>query len=156
MARNIKVPDGVEMYIPPPPPALAGVKLDIDYISILAQAVRVAEIQGINQTTQYVLQLAEAKPEVLDKVDFDKAVEIIADRTGTPPECIVSDEMVKKIRAQRQQAQAAAQQAQQKQQMMMSASQAAKNLGQTPVGGTNALDQLINGQQGTGPQQQAA
>jgi hypothetical protein len=157
MARNIKVPDGIEMFIPPPPPALQGVKLDIQYISILAQAVRVAEIQGINQVTQYILQLAEAKPEVLDKFDFDKAVEIIADRTGTPPECVVSDELVKRIRQQRQQAQQAAQQAQQKQEMLQSASQAAKNLGQTPVGGTNALDQLLNGQAGAaGPQQQAA
>lgn len=146
IARNEAVPKGIEMFMPPPPPALSGEKLSIDYISILAQAVRVAEIQGINQVTTYILQLAEAKPEVLDKFDFDKAVAIMADRTGVPPECIVGDDVVKQIRAQRQQAQAAQQQAEQKQQAMLSASQAAKNLGSTPVGGSNALDQLLNGQ----------
>lgn len=145
MARNMEPPPGTEMYLPPPPPALAGIKLNIQYISILAQAVRVAEIQGINQVTQYILQLAEVKPEVLDKFNFDKAVEIMADRTGVPPECIVSDDQVKQIRAARAKAQQQAQQAQQQQEQITAASQAAKNLGQTPVGGSNALDQILNG-----------
>ena len=149
MRLNMQPPAGTEMYIPPPPPALHGAHLNIQYISILAQAVRVAEIQGINQVTQYILQLAEVKPEVLDKFDFDKAVEIMADRTGVPPECVVSDDIVKQIRAQRQQAQAQAQQAQAQAQKISVGAQAAKNLGQAPVGGSNALDQLINGQQPT-------
>ena len=143
---NMAPPPGTEMYIPPPPDALSGAKLNIQYISILAQAVRVAEIQGINQVTQYILQLAEAKPEALDKFDFDKAIEIMADRTGVPPECIVSDEDVKQIRAARQQAQAQAAQQEAQNQKMAVGSQAVKNLGQTPVGGSNALDQLLNGQ----------
>jgi len=147
IARNEAVPKGMEMYLPPPPPALQGVKLDIQYISILAQAVRVAEIQGINQVTTYILQLAEAKPEILDKFDFDKAVAIMSDRLGVPPECIVADDVVKQIRDQRQKQQAAAQQQEQQQNAITAASQAAKNLGQTPVGGSNALDQLLNGQQ---------
>jgi len=139
------MPKDAEMYLPPPPPALMGVKLDIQYISILAQAVRVAEVQGINQITQYVLQLVEAKPDVLDKVDFDKATAILADRLGVPPECIVSDQVVQQIRQQRAKAQAAAQAAQAQQEKITAASQAVKNLGQTPLGGSNALDQLING-----------
>lgn len=145
MARNLPMPKDAEMYLPPPPPALMGVKLDIQYISILAQAVRVAEVQGINQITQYVLQLVEAKPDVLDKVDFDKATAILADRLGVPPECIVSDQVVQQIRQQRAKAQAAAQAAQAQQEKITAASQAVKNLGQTPLGGSNALDQLING-----------
>ena len=96
------------------------------------------------------LQLAEVKPEVLDKFDFDKAVEIMADRTGVPPECIVADDIVKQVRQQRAQAQQAQAQAQQHQEMLASASQAAKNLGQTPVGGSNALDQLLNGPSANG------
>jgi hypothetical protein len=146
--RNITPPKGVEMYLPPPPPALSGVKLNIQYISILAQAVRVAEVQGINQITSYVLQLVEAKPDILDKIDFEKAVEILADRLGVPPETIVTDDVVKQIRDQRAQQQAQMQQQQQQMQGITAASQAAKNLGQTPVGGSNALDQLINGQSG--------
>ncbi len=145
MARNMKPPPEAEMLMPPPPPALAGIKLDIQYISILAQAVRVAEIQGINQVTTYILQLAEVKPDALDKFDFDKAIEIMADRTGVPPECIVSDDTVKQVRAQRQQAQAQAAQSQAMNEKMTAMSGAAKDLGSTPVGGTNALDQLLNG-----------
>jgi hypothetical protein len=153
LARNMPLPPNLEMFLPPPPQALQGVKLKIDYISILAQAVRVAEVQGINQITQYVLQLVEAKPDIMDKVDWDKAIDILSERTGVPPEMIVSDQVVQNIRAARAKAQQAQAQAQQKQQSILAASQAAKNLGQAPVGGSNALDQIINGQQGT---QQAA
>lgn len=153
-ARNLPLPPGLERFLPPPPPALQGQKLQIDYVSILAQAVRVAEVQGINQVTSYVLQLVEAKPEVLDKLDFDKAVEILAERTGVPPEMIVSDALVKHIRQQRQQQQAQAAQQQQQNEKMQAASQAAKNLGQTPVGGNNALEALLDG--GSGGLAQAA
>jgi hypothetical protein len=157
MARQMQVPPNVEMYFPPPPPALAGVKLQIQYISILARAVRMAEVQGINQTTAYVMQFVQVKPEVLDKWDVDKAIEIIADRTGTPPECIVSDEVVKKIRAQRQQQQQAAQAAQQKQEMMQTGADAASKLGNTPsAAGGSVLDQLTGQGGGGAPQQQAA
>lgn len=150
--RGLPIPKGTERYLPPPPKALQGVKLKIDYISILAQAVRVAEVQGINQVTQYVLQLVEAKPEILDKIDFDKGVEILSERLGVPPEMIVSDTVVKNIRDARAKQQAQAAQAQQANERIQAASQAAKNLGQTPLGGGgNALDALLNG-----PQQQAA
>lgn len=152
-AANIALPPGIERFLPPPPKDLQGVTLKIDYVSILAQAVRVAEVQGINQVTQYVLQLVEAKPDILDKLDLDKAVEILSERTGVPPEMIVSDSVVRDIRAQRQKAQAAAAQSQQQQDKITAASQAAKNLGQTPVGGGNALEALLQGQ---APQQQAA
>jgi len=145
--RNLPVPQSIEKLLPMPPQALQGVKLKIDYISILAQAVRVAEVQGINQVTQYVLQLVEAKPEVMDKVNFDKAIEILAERTGVPPEMIVSDELVQQIRQQRAQQQQQSQQSQQQNEKIQAASQAAKNLGQTPVGGGNALEQLLGGQQ---------
>jgi head-to-tail connecting protein len=148
VARGQPVPPAFEMFFPPPPQALQGKPLQIDYISILAQAVRVAEIQGINQTTQYVLMLAQAKPDVLDKVDFDKAIEIIADRTGTPPECIVADEVVQKIRQQRAAAQAQAQKAEQMANAAPAAASAAKSLSETPIGGSNALEQLLGGATG--------
>lgn len=151
--RNLAPPPGLERFMPPPPPALQGQTLKVDYISILAQAVRVAEVQGINQITQYVLQLVEAKPDVLDKIDFDKGVEILSERLGVPPEMIVSDDVVKKIRDARQQQQQQAAAAQQRNETIASASQAAKNLGQAPVGGSNALDQLLNG---SAPTAQAA
>jgi hypothetical protein len=149
LTRGMRVPPMFEMHFPPPPQALHGTHLDIEYVSILAQAVRVAEVQGINQLTTYVLQLVQAKPEVMDKIDFDAAIDILGDRTGTPPEVIVSDEQAQAIRQQRAQAQAQAQQQQQMAEQIPAAAQAAKNLGQTPVGGGNALEQLL----GTAPGQ---
>lgn len=153
-ARGLPLPPGIERFLPPPPKALQGTKLNIDYISILAQAVRVAEVQGINQVTQYVLELVEAKPEVMDKLNFDKAIEILAERTGVPPEMIVSDDVVKQIRQQRAQAQQQAQQHQQQMEKIQAAGEAAKNLGQAPVGGGNALEALLDG--GAGQMSQAA
>lgn len=153
--RNMPIPQGLEQYIPPPPKALQGVKLKIDYISILAQAVRVAEVQGINGITSYVLQLVEAKPDILDKVDFDKAVSILAERTGVPPEMIVADSVVTNIRSQRAKMQAKQAQQQQMAQTAQVASQAARNLGQTPVGGGNALEALLGNDQGGGQAQAA-
>ena len=144
-AQGEQPPPGMERYMPPPPPALQGVKLRIDYISILAQAVRVAEVQGIQQVTEYALSLAPVKPEVLDKIDFDKAIQILADRNGVPPECIVSDDQVQAIRQQRAQQQAQAQAHQQMIEKAQALGGAAKDLGNAPVGGSNALDQLMNG-----------
>lgn len=147
MQRGLDVPSSVEMFLPPPPKALQGVKLRIDYISILAQAVRVAEIQGIQQVTTYILSLAEVKPEALDKFDFDKAIAIMSDRLGVPPECIVQDSVVADIRTARAKQQQQAQQAEAMTKGIPAVAGAAKDLGDTTIGGNSALDQLLNGPQ---------
>jgi antitoxin component HigA of HigAB toxin-antitoxin module len=152
MQRGMQPPDGVEIYMPPPPRALQGRKLKIEYISILAQAVRIAEVQGINQVTSYTLEIAEAVPSALDKFNYDKAIAILAERTGVPPELIRSDDEVAEIRKQKAQAQAQAAQQEQMPDKISAAATAAKNLSQTPVGGSNALEQLL----GTAANSQAA
>src|ERR1700722_18115248 len=83
------VPNGVEMIFPPPPKALKGKPLRIEYISILSQAMKAPEVQGIQQLATWILQTAGVKPDVLDKFDFDKAVDILGDRIPVPPEIII-------------------------------------------------------------------
>lgn len=136
------VPKGVEMLFPPPPKALKGKALRIEYISILAQAQRMNEIQGIQQLVTYVLSTAATKPDVLDKVDFDKSIDIIADRLSVPPEVIISTDQANQLRKIRSDKMAAQQQQQQQLQTAQVGSQALKNLGDTPLAGGTALEHL--------------
>ena len=101
-----------------------------------------SEIQGIQQLVTFVVSNVEAKPDVLDKLDFDKAIDIIADRLGVPPEVIVSSQDVAKVRDARAQAQAQAQKSEEMRNNVQVAAQAAKNMGAAPLGGGNALEAL--------------
>lgn len=90
--------------IPPAPRELEGEELEIDYISSLAQAQKLA---GLRSTQAYIavgIDLSAAIPEVLDKMDVDKIMDEVADITGIPPALNRSDEEVQEIRTQRQQA----------------------------------------------------
>ena len=84
--------------LPPPPPELQGVDLNVEYISILAQAQKAVATGSIERGMAFVGQLAAANPAVLDKVDMDEAVDIYFDYLGVPPSIVVSDENVKESR----------------------------------------------------------
>lgn len=93
--------------LPPPPTELEGVDLQIEYISILAQAQKAVATGAVERVTAYIGNLAAVKPDVLDKFDADEAVDQYADMVGAPPSIIVPDDKVKAARdarAQRQQA----------------------------------------------------
>ena len=124
--------------IPEPPEVIQGTEFNIEYISLLAQAQKVTGLSAIEQTAAFVGNLAGADPNVLDKFDFDQAVDEYAKTVGVPPTLIRSDTEVKKIRAAKAEA---AQQAQQ-QQMMAAAPQAAKQLSDSKLGENNALEVL--------------
>lgn len=148
MQRNLPLPRGVEMIFPPPPAALKGKPLKIEYISILSQAMKLSEVKGIQQLVSYVIQVAGAKPDVLDKLDLDTSIDIVADRLSVPPEIVVPTAVAEKFREKRAQ-QAQQQQAQQAalEKTQVSA-QAAKNLGAAPLGEGNALEHLMGAQPG--------
>lgn len=127
--------------LPEPPPEIAGQTLKVEYISVLAQAQRAIGIGGIERLTGYALSLAGAKPDVLDKLDFDQAIDEYAEMLGTPPSIVLADEVVVKRRAARAEMQAAAAQMEQSK---MAADTAAK-LGQAQLSnGETALDSLVN------------
>jgi len=127
--------------IPPAPKEMQGMELEVEYISLLAQAQKMVGITAIEQTAAFVGNLATVKPEVLDKFDQDEAVDIYADMVGVPPKLIVPDEDVQAMRQER------AQQIQQQQMMEQGTqlAQGAKTLSETDTGGNNALTALMGG-----------
>ena len=93
--------------LPPAPPELEGVDLQIEYISILAQAQKAVATGSIERTAAFIGNLAAVKPDVLDKFDADEAIDQYADMVGSPPSIIVPDDKVKAAREARMQRQQA-------------------------------------------------
>lgn len=97
--------------VPPPPEALHGVELDVEFVSMLAQAQRAVGVNSVDRLIGHIGVLANAKPDVVDRFDADKSVEKYADMLGVDPELIIPSEqvmLIRKQRAQQQQAAAAA------------------------------------------------
>lgn len=97
--------------LPPAPAELEGQELKVEYISMLAQAQKAVATGAIERGFAFAAQVAAVKPEVLDKVNADEAVDQYFDALGVPPALVVSDEDVEKVRAARAQQQQQAQQA---------------------------------------------
>lgn len=125
--------------LPPAPKELQGQQIKIQYISILAQAQKMVGVTAIEQTVSFVGNLAGVRPDIIDKLDFDEAVDQYADMVGAPPKLIRSDDVVAKIREEK----AKQQQAQMAQQQLMAGAQGAKVLSETDMGGNNALNALM-------------
>jgi len=96
---------------PPPPPELQGQPLHIDYISVLAQAQKFLMTGSIGQFMQFVGGLAALDPSVVDKVDFDQAVDEYAGDIGVHHSIVRSDDDVAAMRQAKQQQQQAQQMA---------------------------------------------
>lgn len=127
------------MFPPPPPELQDGMKLSVEYISVLAQAQKAISTNSIDVTAAFVGQLAQFNPDVLDKVDFDEMVDQYAKAKGTPPSIIRSIDDVAAVRQQRAEAQAAAQQ----QEQAMMAAQNAKTMSDTKLDENTALDAAL-------------
>lgn len=131
--------------VPPPPPDLEGQELQIEYISIMSQAQKLIGTASIERLVAFVGNLAGVKPEVLDKIDFDKAVDEYGDMLGVPPKVVKGDDDVEVVRKAR----AKAQQAQQMLSMvpaMKEGAEAAKLLSETQVGGgISTLGNMLGG-----------
>jgi len=91
--------------LPPPPAILQGQEYTIEYISPLARAQKMVQIQALTELLAIIREMAETIPDVLDNIDYDKTVKEFADIYNAP-EILRSDEEVRQIRQQRlQQAQ---------------------------------------------------
>lgn len=127
--------------LPPPPQEMQGQELGVELISVLAQAQRAI---NTNSTDRFVLnigQVAQFKPEVLDKFDSDAWADSYSEQLGIDPMLIVANDQVAIIRQARAKAQAAQQQAA----VMEQNSKTAKNLGATPTSGPpNAAMDMMN------------
>lgn len=116
--------------IPPVPQELEGVDLNVEFVSVLAQAQKAVTTNSVDRFTQNLGVLANMKPEMLDKFDGDYWVDYYSDVLGIDPKLILPGERVALIRQQRAEAQAQAQQLANAEQ----ASAIMKNLGGAQAG----------------------
>ena len=95
--------------LPPVPEAMqADPRFEVKFKSRLVQSQRQTEVNNIVNALSITGQIAQFKPEVLDKIDGDKAVDEIFDITGVSREILHDDAEVETIRQQRAEAQAQA------------------------------------------------
>lgn len=126
--------------IPPPPPVMQNVGMDVEYVSIFAQAQKAVGINAVGQFLGNVGNMAQFKPEALDIINADEAVRITADMIGVDPKILYPPEYVDQIRQQRAQQQA-------EQQEMASAQQQAntmKTLSDVDMSGDSAVSAIFD------------
>lgn len=130
--------------LPLAPAAIQGQRIQVQFVSMLADAQRAVATTGFERWIAQVGSIAAAKPDALDKVNTDECVDWYADSLGVSPKLLNDDKVVaqiRKARAQQQQAAAAAQ-------LAMAGVEGAKTLSQTETGaGQNALQLIMGGGQ---------
>lgn len=112
--------------LPPAPPELAGMDLNVEFISMLAQAQRAIGTNSVDRFVGSLGTVAQMKPDVLDKFDSDAWADAYSDMLGVDPALVLASQQVAIIRQARAQAQAQ----QEKLQAAQQVSAAAKNFGQ--------------------------
>jgi hypothetical protein len=137
--------------LPPPPPALRGQTIKVQYVSILAQSINAVTFGSLQQFIQFCGEVAQISATAdqnphLDAVDFDDVIREGAKACGVPATTVRDSDEIEQIRQQRQQAQEQAQQqaaAQQAAETANTHADTAQTLSQTPMGaGGSLLDNL--------------
>ena len=133
---NILQANGV---LPPPPPELQNRELNVEYVSVLAQAQRLVATGAVDRLTQFVGQAAAVWPNARHKVDELRMVDEYAESLGVDPSLVRSDaEVDARVQAEQQQAAQA--------QAMANAEQGAnmaKTASETEVSEDNALGAVM-------------
>jgi hypothetical protein len=126
--------------LPPPPEELQGVELDVEFVSMLAQAQRAVGVNSVDRYVASMGMIAQMKPDVLDKLDSDKWADAYGDMLGVDPDLIVSGEDVAIVRQQR----AEVQQRQAQLESVERQANAAQKLGTVKTNEPNAASDIIN------------
>lgn len=95
--------------LPQAPQALAGMKLEVQYSSMIARAQKTSELESLNRMFQIAAPIFQVDQTVTDNFNPDAAFRYIANVLSVPYELLRDDKDVKKLREGRAQA---AQQAQ--------------------------------------------
>lgn len=139
-AFNIMLRGGL---LAPPPPEIEGIKIEVEYVSMLAQAQRAVSTGGIERLLAQAGNLAAVRPDVLDNIDFDETTREYATLLDVSPKLLLPPDAVAAIREQRAEQQAQTQLAEQ----TLPGAKAAQTLSETEVGGgSTALDILLGNQ----------
>lgn len=121
--------------LPPPPQEMNGMQLNVNFISMLAQAQRAVGTNSVDRFVGNLGQIAAVKPGVLDKFSEDDWADEYSDMLGVSPRLIVANDKVALIRQARAKQQAAMQQAAQ----ANVAADTAQKLAAAPTNTDNAL-----------------
>lgn len=136
--------------MPPIPQELNGIELNVDFVSILAQAQRAVATNSIDRFTQNLGALVAIKPDLADKFDADYWADSYADLLGIDPQLIVPGEQVALIRQQRAEQQAQMMQMEQAKEMAGVAKDLSAAQGAVP---TAPMQPLEGGLQSASPDQ---
>lgn len=118
--------------MPPAPPELQGMELQVEQIGPLAQALKAIDAQNVDRFTTALGHIAILPPgETLDKFDRDEWVDFYSDTFNVPPDLVVPGDKVALIRDARNRALAAKDQLATLEQQ----SKITKNLAGAPTGG---------------------
>lgn len=79
---------------------------EIEYISPAARMKSAEELNGLVQSITYALQLAQAKPEILDWINIEEVIKIVFELTGSPLKALKAKDAVEEIQKARAEAQA--------------------------------------------------
>jgi hypothetical protein len=110
--------------LPPAPDELQGQDIDIEYVSPLAKAQKIGDLQNLVRGVEIMTSLAEVIPGITDYIDNDGLVQYLVEITGMPARVIRSDDEVAAMRKEQQEAAAA----QQSQEQDMQNSEQARNV----------------------------
>lgn len=124
--RVYEIADRKEM-IDPPPEILQGRILDVQYSSMIAKSQRQGEARSILKTVEQATPFISADPSILDRINGEQALLLLARLNNFPQEILRSDREVESIRQQRAEQQAAQAQAEQ-------SAQTAENIGKAAPG----------------------
>lgn len=128
--------------IPPPPPEIAGMNIEIEFVSMLARAQSAAEASGIERLLGMAGNLVGVTgPEIMDKIDTDFSLDKYSSLMNNDPRLMRSDDVVAQMRENR----ANAQKQQQQVEMAEKLAKGAKNLAGVDVGGGQNAIQAMTG-----------
>lgn len=136
---------------PPLPQKMRGVPLQIEYISMLAQAQKAAATAGIERVLGMAGNIVAVSPDVLDNLDMDETIRTYGNMLNVPHKIFSDKAAMAQKRAGRAQQQAAQKQLEMASHAAQVLPQAAQTLAATPTGsGMSALDLALG--QGGQPQ----
>jgi len=125
--------------IAPPPEEMQGMNIQVEFVSMLAQAQRAIGANATDRFIGNVSALSQLKPETADNLNVDQWFDDYADMMGVNPKLRVPPEKVAQLRQQRAAALAAKEQAAAIQQMAATT----KDLATAPTDSPSALTDAV-------------
>jgi hypothetical protein len=132
--------------LPEPPDSIRGMPIKVEYISLMAQALKMGAVGSYDRFINMVSMVGKLNPEVFDKVNMDAYIDEYGDMVGVDPTIFQPPEVVAQIRGQRQQQFAAQQQAEN----AKTAALSAKMMAETDTSKPSALRDVTDSMEAAG------